>query len=56
MLVSMCLSIAFIILDECVVLNAFQLSLPTGIEPFWKVRISAPIFYILSIRYMTDRP
>lgn len=40
MLASMCLSIAFIIVDTCAVLNAFEGSgLPTGIEPFWKVSL-----------------
>lgn len=38
MLASMCLSIAFMIVDTCSVLNVFShSSLPTGIEPFWKV-------------------
>jgi hypothetical protein len=37
MLASMCLSIAFIVVDTCSVLNAFSDSLPQGIEPFWKV-------------------
>ncbi|KAK1143270.1 hypothetical protein N8T08_006797 [Aspergillus melleus] len=38
MLASMCLSIVFIIVDTCAVLNAFEGSgLPTGIEPFWKL-------------------
>ncbi|KAJ5105404.1 hypothetical protein NUU61_002751 [Penicillium alfredii] len=37
MLASMCLSIAFIIVDTCSVLNAFSDALPTGIEPFWKL-------------------
>lgn len=37
MLVSMCLSIAFIVVDTCSVLDAFKDSLPTGIEPFWKL-------------------
>lgn len=41
MLASMCLSIAFIVVDTCSVLNVFEDSkLPTGVEPFWKVRIS----------------
>lgn len=40
MLASMCLSIAFIVVDTCSVLNAFSDSLPQGIEPFWKVPIS----------------
>lgn len=38
MLVSMCLSIAFIIVDTCSVTHVFSDALPTGIEPFWKVR------------------
>lgn len=38
MLVSMCLSIAFLIVDTLSVTNVFSDSLPTGIEPFWKVR------------------
>lgn len=37
MLLSMCLSIAFIIVDLLSVVNVFTDSLPTGIEPFWKV-------------------
>ncbi|CAG7973233.1 unnamed protein product [Penicillium salamii] len=37
MLAAMILSIAFIIVDTCSVLNAFQSVLPTGIEPFWKL-------------------
>ncbi|KAF3389461.1 hypothetical protein F1880_003621 [Penicillium rolfsii] len=37
MLASMCLSIAFIVIDTCSVLNAFSDSLPQGIEPFWKL-------------------
>ncbi|CEO60909.1 hypothetical protein PEBR_34142 [Penicillium brasilianum] len=37
MLASMCLSIAFIVVDTCSVLNAFSDSLPQGIEPFWKL-------------------
>lgn len=37
MLISMCLSIAFIVVDTCTVLNVFHLPLPTGVEPFWKV-------------------
>ncbi|KAL2005585.1 hypothetical protein VTN00DRAFT_10078 [Thermoascus crustaceus] len=37
MLLSMCLSIAFIIVDTCTVLNAWHLPLPTGVEPFWKL-------------------
>lgn len=39
MLASMCLSIIFIVVDTCSVLNAFSDALPQGIEPFWKVRI-----------------
>ncbi|KAJ5984080.1 hypothetical protein N7481_006179 [Penicillium waksmanii] len=38
MLASMILSIAFIVVDTCSVLNAFKGSdLPTGVEPFWKL-------------------
>ncbi|OJJ30543.1 hypothetical protein ASPWEDRAFT_46149 [Aspergillus wentii DTO 134E9] len=37
MLASMCLSIAFIVVDTCSVLNVFGTALPTGIEPFWKL-------------------
>lgn len=38
MLASMCLSIAFIVVDTCSVLRVFDASsLPTGVEPFWKV-------------------
>ncbi|CAG8931155.1 unnamed protein product [Penicillium salamii] len=37
MLAAMILSIAFIIVDTCSVLNVFQTVLPTGIEPFWKI-------------------
>ena len=33
----MILSIVFIIIDTCSVLNAFPSILPTGVEPFWKV-------------------
>jgi hypothetical protein len=37
MLFSMCLSIAFIVVDTLSVLSVFQSVLPTGVEPFWKV-------------------
>ncbi|KAJ5467412.1 hypothetical protein N7475_005164 [Penicillium sp. IBT 31633x] len=37
MLASMCLSIIFMIVDTCSVLNAFHSTLPTGVEPFWKL-------------------
>ncbi|KAJ5349070.1 hypothetical protein MYU51_011873 [Penicillium brevicompactum] len=37
MLASMILSIVFIIIDTCSVLNAFPSILPTGVEPFWKL-------------------
>lgn len=37
MLVSMCLSILFVVLDACSVLGAFSLNLPKGVQPFWKV-------------------
>lgn len=40
MLLAMILSIAFIIVDTCSVLNVFQDHLPTGIEPFWKVSLT----------------
>ncbi|KAJ5173103.1 hypothetical protein N7492_005696 [Penicillium capsulatum] len=36
MLASMCLSIAFIVVDTCSVLEVFSDSLPTGMGPFWK--------------------
>ena len=38
MLVSMCLSILFMILELCSVLGAFNAAhLPKGIQPFWKL-------------------
>ncbi|KAJ5595167.1 uncharacterized protein N7459_001375 [Penicillium hispanicum] len=37
MLVSMCLSVAFMIVDLCSVLDVFDDTLPMGIEPFWKL-------------------
>ncbi|CAG8172205.1 hypothetical protein PENNAL_c0025G06316 [Penicillium nalgiovense] len=37
MLAAMCLSIIFMIVDTCSVLNAFPSILPTGVEPFWKL-------------------
>lgn len=40
MLFSMCLSIAFIVVDTLSVLSVFQSVLPTGVEPFWKVCIN----------------
>lgn len=41
MLLSMCLSIAFIVTDTCAVLRAFKtVVLPKGLEPFWKVSYS----------------
>jgi hypothetical protein len=45
MMVSMCLSIVFTVLDECSVLGALPLNLPKGVEPYWKVSyvITAPI-------------
>lgn len=45
MLVSMCLSIAFLIVDTLSVTNVFSDALPTGIEPFWKVRSQLPLRY-----------
>lgn len=40
MLVSMCLSIVFIIIDTLSACNVFEDSLPIGIQPFWKVSSS----------------
>ena len=38
MLASMCLSLAFVVVDECSVLGVFNsASLPSGVQPFWKV-------------------
>lgn len=37
MLFSMCLSIAFIVVDILSVLHVFREALPIGINPFWKV-------------------
>jgi hypothetical protein len=38
MLVSMCLSVVFMIIETCNVLHVFNTSdLPTGIQPFWKL-------------------
>ncbi|KAL3476947.1 hypothetical protein BJX99DRAFT_132721 [Aspergillus californicus] len=38
MLVSMCLSLAFVVVDECSVLGVFaSASLPPGVQPFWKL-------------------
>ncbi|KAJ5550560.1 hypothetical protein N7535_001497 [Penicillium sp. DV-2018c] len=37
MLVSMCASIIFMIVDICSVVNAFSSKLPTGVQPFWKL-------------------
>ncbi|KAJ5776528.1 uncharacterized protein N7511_001539 [Penicillium nucicola] len=37
MLLAMCLSIAFMIVDTCSVTNAFSSLLPVGVEPFWKL-------------------
>ncbi|BCS20782.1 uncharacterized protein APUU_21214A [Aspergillus puulaauensis] len=38
MLASMCLSLAFVVVDECSVLGAFDsASLPSGVQPFWKL-------------------
>lgn len=43
MLASMCLSLAFVVVDECSVLGAFDsASLPSGVQPFWKVCITSP--------------
>lgn len=37
MMLAMCLSIIFIVLDVCSVTHAFKSALPTGINPFWKL-------------------
>lgn len=37
MLLSMCLSIVFIVVDILSVLHVFREALPMGINPFWKV-------------------
>ncbi|KAL3430789.1 hypothetical protein BDV09DRAFT_188972 [Aspergillus tetrazonus] len=38
MLASMCLSLAFVVVDECSVLGVFNsASLPSGVQPFWKL-------------------
>ncbi|KAL2870434.1 uncharacterized protein BJX67DRAFT_283465 [Aspergillus lucknowensis] len=38
MLASMCLSLAFVVVDACSVLGVFDsASLPSGIQPFWKL-------------------
>lgn len=37
LLVSMCLSLAFTVLDACSVVGALPLSLPKGAGPFWRV-------------------
>jgi len=37
MLLSMCLSIAFLVVDTLSVLHVFRAALPTGINPFWKL-------------------
>ncbi|PGH11579.1 hypothetical protein AJ80_07049 [Polytolypa hystricis UAMH7299] len=37
MLLSMCLSIVFIIVDVLSVIHVFQAALPTGLNPFWKL-------------------
>lgn len=54
MLASMCLSIIFIIVDTCSVLNAFKSSeLPTGVEPFWKVDPTISSAYSFNLQYET---
>ncbi|KAA8652805.1 uncharacterized protein ATNIH1004_001710 [Aspergillus tanneri] len=37
MLLSMCLSLVFVIIDTCAIAGAFHTTLPVGIEPFWKL-------------------
>ncbi|KAF4227752.1 hypothetical protein CNMCM8980_007168 [Aspergillus fumigatiaffinis] len=51
MLLSMAVSIAFIIVDTCAVLGAYHLEFPTGIEPFWKLGF---IFKCLSDTIILD--
>ncbi|KAJ5089889.1 hypothetical protein N7532_008573 [Penicillium argentinense] len=49
MLMAMCLSIAFIVVDTCSVLNVFRESkLPTGVEPFWENMLTVTSFFQLS--------
>jgi hypothetical protein len=38
LLAAMCLSIAFLLLDILSVTSVLRSALPTGINPFWKVR------------------
>ena len=45
MLLSMCLSIVFLVVDTLSVLHVFNAALPTGINPFWKVR-ELPLFTV----------
>lgn len=52
MLASMCLSIIFMIVDTCSVLNAFHSTLPTGVEPFWKVSL---IYYCVLCPLLPQR-
>ncbi|KAA8652781.1 hypothetical protein EYZ11_003792 [Aspergillus tanneri] len=37
MLLSMCISLVFVIIDTCAIAGAFHTKLPVGIEPFWKL-------------------
>lgn len=41
MLLSMCLSIAFIVVDILSVISVFREALPVGLNPFWKVSVSS---------------
>jgi hypothetical protein len=40
MLLSMCLSIGFIVVDILSVISVFREALPVGLNPFWKVNHS----------------
>ncbi|EZF10902.1 hypothetical protein H112_07820 [Trichophyton rubrum D6] len=44
MLVSMCISIIFIVVDVLSVLGVFRGALPTGLNPFWKISFVCKCF------------
>ncbi|EGD94899.1 hypothetical protein TESG_02401 [Trichophyton tonsurans CBS 112818] len=44
MLVSMCISIVFIVVDVLSVLGVFRGALPTGLNPFWKISFVCKCF------------
>ncbi|KAI1909717.1 hypothetical protein LOZ39_004989 [Ophidiomyces ophidiicola] len=54
MLVAMCISIIFIFLDILSVLHVLKGALPTGINPFWKVRLT--LFYSVLFYFRPHRP